>query len=161
VESFNATIKRYFTNRLQLNIIAMLKIFKEDLIQYESSKLFNYSFAKEKLVDKTLINVAIEFSKIYDYIFYIIFLEAVFLGDQLKNFEFLSNVYPYNGKLVLKRIKKYILEFYKRKIENQRNAIIASFVPERLFRDCARSFCENRQKLTLTRSQKLKVYYSS
>jgi hypothetical protein len=57
IEQYNAIIKRFFTNRLKLNIIAMLKVFTE-VIQYESSKIFNYVFCTTKVVDQTLINVA-------------------------------------------------------------------------------------------------------
>ena len=45
-----------------------------------------------------------------------IFLAAAFLDYQFKNFEFMSNVDSNNAKNVLKRIKKYIIEFYKQRI---------------------------------------------
>jgi len=57
IEQYNAIIKKFFTNRLKLNIVAMLKIFTE-VIQYESSKIINYKFSVEKIVDSTLISEA-------------------------------------------------------------------------------------------------------
>jgi hypothetical protein len=56
--------------------------------------------------------------KRFDYVYQDeIFLAAAFLDYQFKNFEFMSKVHPNNAKLVLKQIKKYIIEFYKRRIE--------------------------------------------
>jgi hypothetical protein len=40
IESYNSVIKKFFTNRLKLNVVAMLKIFKNP-IQYELSKIVN------------------------------------------------------------------------------------------------------------------------
>ena len=58
IEQYNAIIKKFFTNRLKLNIVAMLKIFTE-VIQYESSQIINYKFSNQlKIVDSTLINEA-------------------------------------------------------------------------------------------------------
>ena len=51
LESYNAIIKAFFTNRSKLNIVDMLNTFKQ-VIQYESSKLCNYEFLKIKLVDE-------------------------------------------------------------------------------------------------------------
>ncbi len=50
-----------------------------------------------------------------------IFLAAAFLDYQFKNFEFMSKVDPNNAKVVLKQVKKYIIEFYKQRIEKSVN----------------------------------------
>ena len=51
--------------------------------------------------------------KRFDYVYQDeIFLAAAFLDYQFKNFEIMSKVDPNNAKLVLKQIKKYIIEFY-------------------------------------------------
>ena len=57
LESYNALIKAFFTNRSKLNIVDMLNTFKQ-VIQYESSKLCNYDFVKIKLVDEKHIKKA-------------------------------------------------------------------------------------------------------
>ena len=44
-----------------------------------------------------------------------------FLDYQFKNFEFMSKVGPNNAKLVLKQLKKKIIEFYKRRKEKPVN----------------------------------------
>jgi hypothetical protein len=66
IEQYNAIIKKFFTQRMKLNIISMLKIFTE-CIQYESSKIVNYKFCTQKLVDTHLINEAnkLQGKKIY------------------------------------------------------------------------------------------------
>ncbi len=50
LESYNAKIKTFFTQRSKLNIVEMLKVIK-NAIQYESSKLYNYDFVTVKQVD--------------------------------------------------------------------------------------------------------------
>ena len=57
IEQYNAIIKKNFTNRFKLNIVAMLESFK-DVIQYESSKLITYKFVSAKLVDERMISRA-------------------------------------------------------------------------------------------------------
>ncbi len=47
VESYNAIIKRFFTNRLKLNLIPALEIFKNECIEPESSREFHYAKTKE------------------------------------------------------------------------------------------------------------------
>ncbi len=60
--------------------------------------------------------------KRFDYVYQDeIFLAAAFLDYQFKNFEFMSKVNPNNTKLVLKQIKKYIIDFYKQRIEKPVN----------------------------------------
>ena len=55
IESYNNTIKRFFTNRLKLTLFHVLEIFKT-VIQYESSK--NEILQKDLLVTKKLVNKA-------------------------------------------------------------------------------------------------------
>ena len=50
LESYDAIIKAFFTQRAKLNILEMLKVFIY-VILYESSKLLNYEFLKIKQVD--------------------------------------------------------------------------------------------------------------
>ena len=47
MESYNAIIKRFFTNRLKFNIIPALEIFKNECIEPESSREFHYAKTKE------------------------------------------------------------------------------------------------------------------
>ncbi len=56
VESYNGKIKAFFTNRLKLNLVPALEIFKNDCIEPESSYVFNY--ATQKLVTRSLENNA-------------------------------------------------------------------------------------------------------
>jgi hypothetical protein len=46
VESYNATIKKFFTNRLKLNLVPALLAFKNDCIEQESSRPFEYAITK-------------------------------------------------------------------------------------------------------------------
>ena len=46
IESYNATIKKFFTNRFKLNLIPALEIFKSDCIIPELSIRFDYAIVK-------------------------------------------------------------------------------------------------------------------
>ena len=50
LESYNAIIKAFFTQRAKLNKVEMWKVFFYAIL-YVSSKLFNYEFFKIKQVD--------------------------------------------------------------------------------------------------------------
>ena len=50
LESYNAKVKAFFSQRAKLNIVEMLKVFFYVTL-YVSSKLFNYEFFKIKQVD--------------------------------------------------------------------------------------------------------------
>jgi hypothetical protein len=56
IESYNNKIKTLFTNRLKLNILRALEIFKSDCIEPESKSVFNYG--KEIFITKSLENKA-------------------------------------------------------------------------------------------------------
>jgi len=55
IESYNNTIKRFFTNRIKLTLFHVLEVFKS-VIQYESSK--NEIFQKDLIVTQKLVNKA-------------------------------------------------------------------------------------------------------
>ena len=54
IESYNAIIKKFFTNRLKLNIIPALETFKNECIGPESSRKFEY--ATKKTITRSMEN---------------------------------------------------------------------------------------------------------
>ena len=55
VEQYNCIIKKFFTERIKLNVVEMLKCFVK-VIQYESSKIVNYRYQETKLVTSKITN---------------------------------------------------------------------------------------------------------
>ena len=55
IESYNNTIKRFFTNRVRLNVVTALEKF-QDAVEYEGS--INSIFNTVKIVNKTLVSKA-------------------------------------------------------------------------------------------------------
>ena len=57
IEQYNAVMKKFFTERLKLSIVKMLKVFVK-VIQYESAKVLKYSYSDIKMVDNKLLKKA-------------------------------------------------------------------------------------------------------
>ncbi len=53
IQNYIKGVQSFFTNRLKLNVVTMLKIFK-NVIHYESSKIVNYIFVCQKLGDEKI-----------------------------------------------------------------------------------------------------------